>query len=91
MRSCLFTKSLKGPIPPEGGRKQAGTEFGTLFFLLGLISHVSKQRVRGELQRGLRRLNSHRSSCFPPRDACVGLPFTFLPAGSMQEIRLIKN
>lgn len=37
-------KDLKGPVPPEGGRKQAGTEFGTLFFLLGLISHVSKQQ-----------------------------------------------
>lgn len=76
---------------PKGGRKQAGTEFGALFFLLGLISHVSKQRVRGELQRRLCCLNSHPSSCFPVLDACVSLPFTFFLAGSMQEMRLIKN
>jgi len=91
MRSCLFTKSLKGPVPPEGGRKQARTEFGTLFFLLGLISHESKQRVRGELPRRLCCLESHQSSCFPPLDACAGLHFTFLLAGSTQEIRLFKN
>lgn len=64
MRACLFTKSPKGPVPPEGGRKQAGTEFGTLFFLLGLISHVSKQRVRGELQQRFCCLDSPRVS--PP-------------------------
>lgn len=91
MHSCLFTKSLKGPVPPKGGRKQAETEFGTLFFLLGLLSHVSKQRVCGELQPRLCCWNSHHSSCPAPLDACVGLPFTFHLAGSGQEMRLIKN
>lgn len=84
-------KEPKRSHSTKGSRKQAETEFGTLFFLSGLISHVSKQWMRGELQQRLCCLNSQPFFCFPVLDACVSLPFTFFLAGSMQEIRLIKN